>query len=104
MPTLFRGLSVEPAHVDRVCSEIARTGKMRPDEGMHSGSLMADPDLVRSRATAWIQSPASIRDELRKISTMPLRMFAVIALGVRFMPDVELAPPLPLNSKFRGNR
>jgi hypothetical protein len=72
MPTLFRGLSVEPAHVDRVCSEIARTGKMRAEEGMHSGSRMADPDLVRSRVTAWLQSPASIRDELRKISTIPL--------------------------------
>jgi hypothetical protein len=37
---------------------------------MHSGSLMADPDLVGSRAAAWLQSPASIRDELKKVSTM----------------------------------
>src|SRR5450759_126549 len=87
MPTLFRGLSIDPAHVDRVCSEIARTGKLRADEGMHSGSLMADPDLVRSRAAAWLQSPASIRDKfasirdkLEKVSTMPLA-YAVIAHG-----------------------
>lgn len=43
---------------------------MRAEEGMHSGSLMADPDLVRSRKSDWLQSPASIRDELSKISTL----------------------------------
>ena len=72
MPTLFRGLSIDPAHIDQVCSEIARTGKLRAGQGMHGGSMMADPDLVRSRAAAWLQSPASIRDELEKVSTMPL--------------------------------
>jgi hypothetical protein len=72
MPILFRGFSIEPINVDRVCDELARTGKLRADEGLYSGHLMAEPDLVRSRAAAWLQSPASIRDELTKISTMPL--------------------------------
>jgi hypothetical protein len=72
MPILFRGLSVEPVNVDRICSEIARTGKLRAEHGMYSGHLMADAALVRSRAAVWFQSPASIRDELTKITTMPL--------------------------------
>ena len=94
MPTLFRGLSVDPADVDRVCSEIARTGKMRAEEGMHSGSLMADPDLVRSRATAWLQSPASIRDELRRISAIPLAYACGDRAGSAFYARSGMGVPL----------
>src|ERR1700682_1412944 len=71
LPTLFRGLNVHPTKVANVRDAIARTGHLRLENGMYAG-MMADPALIRTYTDQWLQSPASVRERLEKISEFPL--------------------------------
>ena len=93
MPTLFRGLSVEPDKVSQVCESIAYTGRMRSEEGMYAGN-MAEPNLVRSCAADWLRSPGSVRKKLNGTENIPLSYACGDLFGASFYAHREKEVPV----------